>query len=72
VTSEALTDRQREVLDFLRDYIAANGRPPTLREVGVGVGMCFSRVGHHMRALERKGAIRYAGGARSAVPVQTP
>lgn len=32
------TDRQKEVLDFIRDFINKNGYSPTYREIGAGLG----------------------------------
>ena len=53
------TDRQREVLDFIRGYIADHARPPTVREISARLGivspngtMC------HVRALVKKGLLR--------------
>ena len=31
-----LTNRQREVLQYLREYQAARGKPPTVREIQAG------------------------------------
>ena len=33
-----LTERQREVLDFIADHIVAHQRPPTYREIMAGFG----------------------------------
>ena len=35
----ALTPRQRMILDFVRSFSAANGYPPTVREIGEAVGL---------------------------------
>ena len=29
-----LTERQRQILDFLTKYVDAHGYPPTVREIG--------------------------------------
>ena len=34
-----LTDRQREILDFITQSIRERGYPPTLREIGVHFGI---------------------------------
>ena len=31
---EPLTERQARILEFIRERIAAEGRPPTVREIG--------------------------------------
>jgi repressor LexA len=51
-----LTDRQREVLDFISDWIRKRGYPPTLREIGGHFGIRSTNgVNDHLRALEKKG-----------------
>ncbi len=61
-----LTDRQTAVLEFLREFFAAHGHPPTEREVQTGMNMASQSVARHFLAvLEKKGAIsREAGKAR--------
>ena len=53
------TARQHEVLDFIRRTQEERGIAPTLEEIGAELGG-ISRVSvlDHLRALERKGAIR--------------
>jgi SOS-response transcriptional repressor LexA len=34
-----LTQRQKTVLDFIGEYRARQGFPPTLREIGEGIGL---------------------------------
>ena len=51
-----LTDRQREVLDFISTSIRKRGYPPTLREIGTHFGIRSTNgVNDHLRALEKKG-----------------
>jgi repressor LexA len=53
---DALTDRQREILDFITKSIAKRGYPPTLREIGSHFGIKSTNgVNDHLRALEKKG-----------------
>jgi len=52
----ALTDRQREVLDFIGESIQERGYPPTLREIGERFGIRSTNgVNDHLKALEKKG-----------------
>ncbi len=47
------------VLAFIRKYIRQNGFPPSLREIGDGVGLSsLSSVTHQLLQLERFGKIR--------------
>ena len=51
-----LTDRQREILEFITQSIRERGYPPTLREIGVHFGIRSTNgVNDHLRALEKKG-----------------
>jgi repressor LexA len=53
-----LSDKQSRMLDFIRVFNAQNGRPPTNREIGHGVGIrSTSHVNYHLRLLEEKGFI---------------
>ena len=53
------TPRQRETLELIRDSIRERGFAPTLEEIAIQLGG-ISKVSvlDHLRALERKGAIR--------------
>jgi repressor LexA len=54
-----LSDRQQGILDFLGDFIAKNGYPPSVREIGEAVGLSSSSTVHsHLNALENKGFIK--------------
>lgn len=54
-----LTDRQRQILDFILAEINRKGYPPSVREIGQAVGLTSSSTVHsHLAALERKGYIR--------------
>ncbi|AKF06002.1 transcriptional repressor LexA [Sandaracinus amylolyticus] len=51
-----LTDRQRMVLEYICESIQDRGYPPTLREIGLKLGIRSTNgVNDHLRALERKG-----------------
>ncbi len=54
----ALTARQREIYDFLKDKIVNRGYGPTVREIGAKFGIRSPNgVMCHLKALERKGLI---------------
>jgi len=56
---ERLTDRQRQILDFISASIAERGYPPTLREIGEHFGIRSTNgVNDHLKALEKKGYLR--------------
>jgi len=53
-----LTDRQQEVLSFIRVFTARHSVPPTVREIGSQLRVTPRAAFDHLRALERKGALR--------------
>jgi repressor LexA len=54
-----LTGRQREIWDFLVDYVDRHGYPPTVREIGEAVGLASPSTVHaHLANLERAGLLR--------------
>ena len=55
---KALTQRQRQVLDFIGKHIGEHGYPPTMREIGGHFGFVWPAAKGHLSALERKGFIR--------------
>ena len=60
---QELTDRQREVLDQIREHIRGCGVPPSRSELARRLGLAFgSAVNHHLRALARKGWIELTPG----------
>ena len=56
-----LTARQREVLEFVRQFMAKAGYPPTVREIGAHFGFVPRSIFDHLKALERKGYLRRDG-----------
>jgi repressor LexA len=54
-----LTKRQKQMVDFLENYISQHGYAPTLAEVGEYFGLSsLATVHKHLRNLEQKGMIR--------------
>jgi repressor LexA len=57
--ADALTFRQREILDFISASIVERGFPPTLREIGEHFQIRSTNgVNDHLKALEKKGHLR--------------
>ena len=53
-----LTRRQKEILDFIRDYRNSHGISPTQREIRENFGLSsFGTVQKHLKRLEEKGAL---------------
>ncbi len=63
-----LTARQAEILQFIRDTLEASGYPPTRAEICTAFGFSSPNAAEeHLRALERKGAIRLEPGAARGI-----
>jgi repressor LexA len=55
----ALTERQKLVLEFISQSIEQRGYPPTLREIGLQLGIRSTNgVNDHLKALEKKGFLK--------------
>ena len=56
---EGLTDRQRQILEYVAETVADRGYPPSVREVCDALGLASSSTVHsHFQALQKKGYIR--------------
>src|SRR6059058_1596083 len=54
----AITKRQRQVYDFLQDFIQRNGYSPSFEEIGDGLGLSsLATVHKHISNLEKKGLL---------------
>src|SRR3982751_1145579 len=56
--------RQRQILEFIRDYIDKYGYSPTLGEIAEAMGVSsLATVHEHLQALVKKGIIKKFDGA---------
>jgi len=83
---ERLSERQQRILEFLIEYVAENGYPPSFREIGVAAGISStSVVSYNLERLEERGylsrdrevsrGLKLAAAVRSLVPeavIQVP
>jgi len=70
---DALTPRQRLVLDTIRSSVEQRGYPPSMREIGEAVGLTSpSSVKHQLTVLERKGYLRRDPNRPRAIEVVHP
>ncbi len=59
---EELTNRQKQILNYIKKYIATHGYPPTIREIGAATDTSSTATIHaHLTNLEKKGFIRKQG-----------
>ena len=65
-----LTGRQRQILDYLVREVRDKGYAPSVREIGVALGLRSpSTVHQHLMALENKGCIKRHGDRMRALEV---
>jgi repressor LexA len=70
---DGLTQRQRRVLEVIRDSIDRRGYPPSVREIGEAVGLSSaSSVAHQLSVLQRKGWLRRDPNRPRALDVRLP
>lgn len=66
-----LTDRQRRILEVIRDAVVLRGYPPSIREIGDAAGLqSTSSVAYQLKALEKKGFLRRDPNKPRAVDVR--
>lgn len=57
--STLLTDRQREILEYIAEMVQTRGYPPTLYQIGDRFGIRSTNgVRAHLKAIERKGYLK--------------
>lgn len=63
-----LTVKQQRIYDFIQDFTARHGYPPSVREIGAAVGLKSpSTVHFHLKGLEEAGMIIKAEGKTRAI-----
>lgn len=61
-----LTDRQREILNFIWSMIQQRHYPPSIQEIADYVGVRSTQTAHaHVHALAKKGYLKIGSGARA-------
>jgi repressor LexA len=59
IAAPGLTERQRQVLEFIDAEVRQRGYPPSVREIGEAVGLSSPSTVHaHLAALQDKGYLR--------------
>lgn len=60
-----VTDKQRQILDFIEQFTSDHGMPPTVGEIAEDFGVATPTAFNHLRALQKKGMITRSEKARS-------
>lgn len=64
-----LTDRQHEILSYIKSTIEANGYSPSYREIGDHFKINEAAVHDHIHALAAKGAITFRRGIPRTITI---
>ncbi|MBK8017786.1 MAG: transcriptional repressor LexA [Betaproteobacteria bacterium] len=73
MTDRPLTPRQQEILQLIRDAVAATGLPPTRAEICQAFGFASPNAAEdHLRALARKGVIELSEGIARGIRLTEP
>jgi repressor LexA len=68
-----LTDRQAQILQFIRDTVEVTGFPPTRAEICRALGFASPNAAEdHLRALARKGVIELVEGVARGIRLAEP
>jgi repressor LexA len=68
MAKNALTPRRQDILDCIVRHTEEHGYPPTVREIGLEVGLTSSSSVHfHLRALEQAGLLQRAASLTRAI-----
>ena len=60
--NKPLTGKQKQVLDYIKKYVAEHGFPPSTPEIGAALGLSSSATVHvHLQKLINAGAIKKTG-----------
>ena len=72
-TTDRLSERQLQVLGFIRDTVAERGYPPSVREIGEALGLSSpSTVHSHLSSLVKSGLLRRDPSKPRAIEVLDP
>lgn len=67
-TAQKPTQRQAEILDFIRNTMAEKGAPPTRSEIAKAFGFnSVNAAEQHLKALHKKGLIQLVGGTSRGI-----
>jgi DNA-binding MarR family transcriptional regulator len=64
-----LTDRQADILQYVRDFTKRNGFQPSLRDIADKYGFTPASARTHLKAIEHKGFIKCNNGRARAIEI---
>ena len=68
-----ITKRQQAILDFIKEEVDKRGYPPSVREIGLAVGLSSTASVHNqLNQLEKKGLIRKDKSTTRGIVILSP
>lgn len=64
-----LTNRQKEILEFICSYIDKNSFPPTIREIAGAFGITAKGAYDHVTALQKKNVIKFSNNKSRTIEI---
>ena len=69
---EKLTKKQKQIVDFISDFLENNDYSPSYREIMIGIGLSsVASVAEHVENLVAKGVLKKVPGAARSLEVVT-
>jgi SOS-response transcriptional repressor LexA len=65
----SLTQRQKEIFDFILEQSQATGVTPTHNQIAAHLNISQPSVAKHLMAIERRGWIRRANGLKNGLSI---
>ena len=70
MAKKALSERQKNILAYIQQYVAEFGRPPTIREIGSAVDISStSVVNYNLTKLKERGLLERDSDVSSRVAI---
>ena len=65
----SLTERQKELLDYIKSHHLATGVMPLQSEMSAKFGVAQSTIAKHLMAMERRGWVQRSRGLKGAMTI---
>jgi len=66
-----MSDRQKDILDYIKSYTAENKYPPTIREIATAVGLKSPSTVHgHLEWMRENGYINFVKASPRTLTVE--
>lgn len=64
-----LTERQREIMDYIKEYYAEYGTTPTQGKIAKEFDIAQATIAKHLASIERRGWIQRARGLKNGMTI---